>query len=752
MSLFFTLPTTKHRYSFVLLASMAVALFWASLSQSLALPPVIKLKKDTAGNYQELHFQTEKGVLYTLQKSSDIVNWVDDLSFIGGGQLAELRLFALHQDVAPENGNDAPYETVSTELRTVTASAGGGTFVSWVSLEDGSVKRAHLAAVELDPNLPNVYIGLKNGYYLFLSHNTALDVLDPDSIVSGKDLSFKNALPAILAGITTDSNNETTALKPHRPYPAASKQFWRIQSDPEADSDGDGISNKQEVTDHTDMFDPDTDNDGASDGQLLDTDGDSVPDIYDADPKDKAITWKRIQETPYAVLDLSLPAGVDLSEGWGHYLGEGGHVLLSKDKSDEWTLGNGAPEKSYFHTYVWNPRASAWSGALELPDNLRGIGVRVDAEGNVYGRGCCSVSDDTGGPGAKRTSLRWAKDATSGWDTAVAEREIELAASFSNQPDTWTKLSSLYLVSDSGYETFGLFGKTGRLVISEEMLGTDERKGRIQRIYSTDTSIGEALAKADMNHQISELKIAGEPNGWNVATWTQSANTGQTQHYKFSKFTEPNMLTEANPPAGQARWTLRGLSSIDPSLHPTHPEGTQANDIIIWQNTHDEIQIGQRADEASDFTWQTSTKTDTSERIGGKINSRGEGLLPDKLWRNGKWTPLDDLVDSTQWPNIQGLDINSEGTILARSGAKLVLLVPLQIKIPILASDYTDTGELKTAQQIRIAKMNEGFIDDRSRTAHSNFTERVLDRFYIRMPKVQGIYQILQNLFEGSFT
>ena len=706
-----TLSRFKHWYSFIIVCVVTILFIWLSIGRTTALPLETQLEKDAVGKYQELHFVAEKGVLYTLQNTSDLVDWDDDLSFIGGGQLVKLRLFALHGGVAPENGNDAPFETVSAQVRSVSS---GGTYVSWISLEDQSVKHLYLTTVEIDPNFPVQYAGLKNGFYLFLNLYTPLTVIDSDSVVVGKDLSFKNALVSILTGINADAQNGVTALRPHRPHTGVlgDKKFWRIKSDPDVDSDGDGISNTQEVSDGTDILDDDSDNDGTPDGQLLDTDGDSVPDIYDADPLDKAVTWKKVAENPYVVIDLGLPAGVDLADDWSYDLGEGGHVLLSRFDSDLPVDAQGNPVKAAFETYIWH--SAGWSANLSLADHLRGRGTVVDALGNVYGKGKIAVKVDTETAGVTYNYIKWEKNANAAtWQDPVAELNGNVAISFDTLGNYENLFGSPITIEPRYLNDTLLYGKTGHFSVkthAEKVAGMVQVSHSMHRLSPV---IGDPFLVTPSQSSPTNCHLVGEPNGWHAATWIENEGGvgNETKKVIFSKLSKPNVLSNANlpdNPEDPARYSPTGLASIAPEFLPTiEGENGQVNisDIVIWQHSDDfylegktGFQIGQRKNGGSNFTWQTSTKADASQRIGGKINSRGEGLEATKLWRNGSWTPLDNLVDSSLWPYVQGIDINDSGAILARSGAKLILLMPPVViieEVHLTAQEYENQTILK---------------------------------------------------------
>ncbi len=347
----FKLYTASSKISLCFLILGLAMVFWLSMTSTNAQPPVTVMKANEANQYEELQFLAEKGIQYTLQNSQDLSNWNNDITFIGNGELVKLRLFSLNTVVQPQDGNDAPYTVVSGSIRKVSS---GGTYVSWVSLEDESIKRAFFPTVELDTNFPDSYTGLKNGYYLFLNlaspifisdpfddQDPPIILIDPDSPVTEQDLAFKNALPSLISGINSDTVAGASPLQPHRPASNLANQFWRINTDPDIDSDGDGIRDEDEIGNGTDPNNPDTD-------------GDTLIDGNDADPLDAAVAWLRTSESSYTVTELELPAGFDLSIDNNFYkyihtdLGESGHVLLSI--IDESAFSNqseptGVPEK-----------------------------------------------------------------------------------------------------------------------------------------------------------------------------------------------------------------------------------------------------------------------------------------------------------------------------------------------------------------------------------------------------------------------
>ena len=489
---------------------------------------------------------------------------------------------------------------------------------------------------------------------------------------------------------------------------AQDKLFWRVAVT-DVDSDNDGLNDAEEHTLGSNPANADSDGDGLTDAEeqtrgtdptKSDTDSDLTSDSEDADPLDGAIPWTKTPECSYVVIELgkppfdSSPEIPNVAEPRFTALGEGGHVLMSRDRESYWWdehgwMAIGAPGPEYYETFVWSPGTNAWSGPLGMPANIRGCGSAIDIQGNVYGSGYGAINDNTPTalfmPGSKPVSLRWDK-ATPGWNQASTDVAVALSPGFTNDHATM-------LQTDGMIKCFPcLFGESGRIISQSAGGGnTSIQMAKLLRLGTVDiTPI--CMASSDGNGntvQITDLKVAGEPTDWHAATWTKTTLTGnpgisQTiPEYKFARLAAGGQVTDNTPPAGAARWNLHSLAGIDSNRLPTG-----IHDIVIWSMTDGSFQVGTSPTGSGALTWKESTQPDATKRIGGKINSRGEGLAATKLWRNGKWHPLDGFVDSAKWTNVHGLDINSTGTILAtadKTGAGAnavdtpVLLLPFEV-------------------------------------------------------------------------
>ena len=165
-----------------------------------------------------------------------------------------------------------------------------------------------------------------------------------------------------------------------------------------------------------------------------------------------------------------------------------------------------------------------------------------------------------------------------------------------------------------------------------------------------------------------------------------------------SKLVDPSG-TQFNGPANSDN--VRGLTKISPELTVEGREST-----VVWQGLEQgeaSLQIGSRSAEASDgFGWVASQR-ESGDRLGGRLNARGEGIKNDTIWRNGSWRFLGDLLPTAHgYTNIHAIDTNDNGIILAtatKDGAtKTILLLPVEVAPEVLAvnSDF-DEGRIDPA-------------------------------------------------------
>ena len=529
--------------------------------------------------------------------------------------------------------------------------------------------------------------------YLIIDADDTDSITRPEHVLPGADFDddFVNNIDEFLAGTDpTVKDNLTDTDNDGLLDTWEIANFGSLSETAEGDADNDGYANGEEQASEGNPND-------SSDGNpnVIDTDGDGLVDAEDADSDDIAVNWKKVNETSYAVIELSSPGGADLTKNWVYTLGEGGHVVMSHDGGEDYDpFKSGAPPKDDFQTYVWSPESSTWSAPLSQPDNLRGVGSTIDADGNVFGPGYGALGPDESWPGTKFASLTWAKN-EAGWEVAVAEYPDGIGAAFSGDEGTWAQRSALM------EEWPLLFGNGGRFVCQDasSSASSNEAHAHVFRLgINDDAPMVSAISSYVQNVQIEDYNHAGEPGGWHAATWNEyiagQSQPGTTEKYEFAKLNSSGGIENNTPPPGEARKSIASIASIQADLLAPN-----SGDVVMWTTGAYELYIGSSAESGGQLSWQQPSKADATEQIGGQINSRGEGLLGTQLWRNGKWIPLDSLVDSQIFTNVRGLDINNQGLILAKAGGdQLVLLLPVEIAPEVLAvnSDF-DEGRIDPA-------------------------------------------------------
>lgn len=405
-------------------------------------------------------------------------------------------------------------------------------------------------------------------------------------------------------------------------------------------------------------------------------DGDDLKDYEDADPDDVVVNWRKAPESSYVLVDLGLPpeGSSGTTVPWIYSLSEAGDVMASRNRLGDWPGGDGAAGTEYFETYVWRSIEGTWSGALPMPEKLRGVGTAIDGDGNVYGSGFTGLGEDQAGPGITPVSVRWMKNST-GWDSALTDDGGGAGTAFSSRSDTMTGVPGIFNYLSP------LFGENGRFVTEGSTASVEVRRAGFPAVLLQRSE--ESIA--------SNVVLKGEPSGWHVAVWDEETPELIAERSELRRLTPAGLEDVVDIPLGPDARRITNLASIAPELLPIHDGDSMSSPvttILVWSDDKaaggKEVRVGSRMGETGELTWTTSKK-DAAKRISGKINARGEGLDGTRLWRNAKWHTLTEFIPAgvSGWSGATGLDINSEGCILISAGSgssrKLGLLLPVSI-------------------------------------------------------------------------
>jgi Metallo-peptidase family M12B Reprolysin-like len=334
---------------FLQISSSLLAVSLASFCSALAVDDVHPYAAASYWTEQYVHasgakslalvFHTDAGVRYRIELTHDLVNWESVETHYGLGQ--DIAISMLQTAAAPPSATPPPTnlpvvihpKIASLMMRPATTS---GLVLQWQSLDNGSLQQHHF---------PNLTIGaawLQNCYYcqvfdqfyFCLSHPILPAVAVPNNAHGTIDTSmlntFENNYPTMVAGVELSLAQQR--LNPYVPAPVDpnSKKFFRIVSDWSLDSDGDftpdwvewlamqGKQGLQAVTTvanpggtfqvSADPFSAAKNPDGSGTAVSLDSDGDGIVDIEDADLTSKQINWKNISPVRYALFPLPSPA------------------------------------------------------------------------------------------------------------------------------------------------------------------------------------------------------------------------------------------------------------------------------------------------------------------------------------------------------------------------------------------------------------------------------------------------------------
>lgn len=446
--------------------------------------------------------------------------------------------------------------------------------------------------------------------------------------------------------------------------------FGNLNQNVDQDNDGDGELNGMEFGACS------SPTNANSTSKTADKDGDSISNEEDADPDDRAICWKKTAESSFAVIEIeNWPAEAQPID-----LGEGGHILAVK-YSGSWSS---SPSMADASNHVWSPATGAWSSPLSQKIYCIGHATQIDPLGNVLGRAIQSLetNDDPPQPatfpGAEFVSGIWRIKS----DGTYEDFDKDWKACHAS----WLKFGEQPFSSEQG-------GSAALPPTEQNALPVAGNGGDYLTLtYAVDLSRPNFVFKLMLGSQAVHEINQGNP--WFIE---QAAGCRQGWYGFVTSTTEMNPLVcKIVLPSGSCKNgptsstpgnpTIDHLSMIDSDLLPAVEAPAVQPRVVVWSSGA-RVAVGKLKSDADDIDWKLSAVG----RAGGKMNSRGVGLLGDRIWRNGRSIQFSELVDSTVWTNVIGTDINDKGMILAKADKKdangivttrdvNVLLVPFAIE------------------------------------------------------------------------
>jgi hypothetical protein len=272
--------------------------------------------------WQALDVQTVPGVNYRLEESSslDPDDWTTLSSSYGTGGNWICPVFP---GVAPSSpslpGNPilppSSANPIRTAYLTIERSDTGSTLISWNSLDSNTPLRKLLAGVFLDPvwdEFDSSYLYPHGSHFFALSPRlgTPVTFVDPGASLGALDTAMIEDFVAALPEITSNIENSVIAAASFSPQPIQSegRAFFRIAADWTVDSDSDGRFDWQEITiDGNNPFATDSDGDGVSDVDEV-TQGTNPN-----SPSSYTLAWRRIERS--LTYDFILGSGPQANTG-----------------------------------------------------------------------------------------------------------------------------------------------------------------------------------------------------------------------------------------------------------------------------------------------------------------------------------------------------------------------------------------------------------------------------------------------------
>ena len=647
---------------------------------------------------RSLRVGCQPGRRYTIEQSADLDEWSPVRSWAGlaTGQVVATDIFLGPPPPGAPAGQGQPTSPPGglprTALLMVQPVDDGSTVLNWrIGNACASIREPAGSGSWGPPTMVTLHSMEFDGWMVMLqardlvwrASSPSLPATDP--VLPPDDAAFHAVLLANRAAIATAINtiHETqqaasaeARLRGFPPGPSAQGRFFRVREESGIDSDGDGLTDEQELALGLNIFCNDTDGDGmddrfevvsgldahdntndwldpdsdglanieearlGTDARKADTDGDGIIDGEDAVPKARAIDWRRTPDCSYVWVPIGMaplhPDAVVRGE-----ITSGPEILFGADSLVD-------PEE--------RTAAVAWS-----PGGVRHLVGGWPAD-FVEGGWAMGISDDPEGPPVVSwpPGVSEAVPVATGGMAAKSGHELFLRVFDTRGGGSWS----------------GLVGPGGRVVAGENWnqdevwtLTTGEGGSAWSRETRGWTSIG--------------------PDG-TLCSLSAASNADVLQR--------PDGSIVASPLRLGRYWVA-----------PTgRPAATESNSGDPW------LVLGE------DGQWRPHV-------LGGgfgwrKMNRRGEVLQaavrpgtdsqPQRLWRNGKWTEANDLLppdlEAAGWSLTIG-DINDDGVMLCglrpagadpdATFAHCGILLPVE-----LYSDLNDDGEVNSTDSGLVGK------------------------------------------------
>lgn len=235
----------------------------------------VTVEQDGSGQWWEsMNINSVPGVLYTIEKSTDMVAWSTDVTYYGTGAHFVHPLFPTQVPTGSVPTGTPPVSTGPTTPFVpiiLTKSAGGKAVLSWKSLDSGALMQ-YDTGVALGPiwnQFDGSYINPHGSYVMAISPQlTGVPSTSPNPTLATLDAAFVAAFVSALPTIESNVTGSVASAYSDTPtYVPGDRAFYRVKSNFDYDSDGDGIPDWRELLVYfTNPFNTDSNNNGIPDG------------------------------------------------------------------------------------------------------------------------------------------------------------------------------------------------------------------------------------------------------------------------------------------------------------------------------------------------------------------------------------------------------------------------------------------------------------------------------------------------------
>ncbi|WP_346189740.1 LamG-like jellyroll fold domain-containing protein [Rubritalea halochordaticola] len=495
-----------------------------------------------------------------------------------------------------------------------------------------------------------------------------------------------------------------------------------------ADTDTDGLYGFEEVVVGTNPGNADSDGDGFGDGEEVndlgtdpalhaaasDSDGDGVKDDEDAVPNDADIDWEK---TPIKYEWVEI-ANLDptSSSGYSSVVYTGGNEVL--------TGGHGYPVavnkqgRVLFSKGVWHAD-TGWvtiplSGSTQVTLDPHGAGTNVTTPTLTSPvLKMHSIGDDGAIVGVDDGSSGIVYHAGMVWSAPASISENGVATAYS-APEYFLGRNPIQELED-GITSLGTIAADGKVLTS--IFAEDAQNQTINGLGLYDTTNQGLLSSVLPGIEYDVLYQASSTLDSQRGLAIKSGENGLVlqlrENGSFSDVTDTNL-------GSGAEWEA---NFADIALTPTKLENENER---LWIAADEAVFLEKKSGGTGASRWVSPASMDEGAI---RINGRGEAITRTKVWRNGEYTLIEDILeDVTQKSvtDVQAHDLSSNGMILVQAKVdgtlKAGLIMP-KCEYTVRITNNNNEPAMPDKDQANMLVLKRGSTNERSETVKATMVK-----------------------------